>query len=78
MRITDSPRRPELAGRLGAILCITEPKGPEVPPAYAVMADDYDHTVQFERHELAPTGRDRKHEDYYYVGRVSKVAGVTT
>ncbi|MFI1103718.1 hypothetical protein [Streptomyces melanogenes] len=65
VRITHSPRRPELAGRLGAILGITEPRDPAVPPAYAVMVDDYDYTVQFEREELTPTGRDRKHEDYY-------------
>lgn len=32
VRITHSPRRPELAGRLGAILGITEPRDPEVPP----------------------------------------------
>lgn len=38
VRITLSPRRPEPAGRLGAILGITEPNDPEVPPAYAVMA----------------------------------------
>lgn len=65
VRITHSPRHPELAGRPGAILGITEPKHPEVPPAYVVMVDDYDYTVQFERQQLTPTGRDRKHEDYY-------------
>ncbi|MFF1476602.1 hypothetical protein ACFVYD_03260 [Streptomyces sp. NPDC058301] len=65
VRVTASAHRPELTGRLGAILGISEPRDPGVAPAYAVMVDDYDHTVQFERHELTPTGRNRKHEDYY-------------
>ncbi|MCX4825770.1 hypothetical protein OG883_39235 [Streptomyces sp. NBC_01142] len=64
VRVVSSPRRPALKGRLGAILGITEPTKPDIPPAYAVMLDDHDFLVQFEREELQPTGRDRKQDDY--------------
>ncbi|MEV6394734.1 hypothetical protein AB0M39_08135 [Streptomyces sp. NPDC051907] len=65
VRVVSSPRRPELMGQLGAILGITEPTRPDTPPAYAVMLDDHDFLVQFEREELEPTGQDRERGDYY-------------
>lgn len=65
VRVISFPERPELEGVLGAILGISEPKDADTPPSYGVMLDEYDRVVNFDKEQILPTGRDRRHEDYY-------------
>jgi hypothetical protein len=65
VRVTESPNRPDLVGKLGAILGISEPRDKATPVEYSVMLDGYERLVAFRREAIAPTGRDRDREDYY-------------
>ncbi|MFI7005954.1 hypothetical protein [Streptomyces sp. NPDC050145] len=65
VRVVDSPNRPDLVGRAGAILGISEPRDSATPVEYSVMIDGYERLVAFRREAIAPTGRDRSREDYY-------------
>ncbi|MER6328487.1 hypothetical protein ACL07V_29635 [Streptomyces sp. MB22_4] len=65
VRVLQASDRPDLEGKLGGILGITEPPDEATPPAYAVMVDGEEEVYTFLREEIEPTGRMRKQEDYY-------------
>ncbi|GAB1330357.1 hypothetical protein ACE1SV_46960 [Streptomyces sennicomposti] len=65
VRGVSSPTRPDLRGRVGAVLGIAEPDDKAVAPAYAVLLDGDESLVQFLRDQIEPTGRRRNRADSY-------------
>lgn len=65
VRVLRAPDGPELEGKFGGILRITEPPDEATSPAYAVLLDGEEKVYTFLRDEIEPTGRMRKQEDYY-------------
>ncbi|MCC5474271.1 hypothetical protein ABT288_21970 [Streptomyces sp. NPDC001093] len=65
VRVLRASDRPDLEGKLGGILGITEPPDEATPPAYAVLIDGEEEVYTFLREEIEPTGHMRKQEDYY-------------
>ncbi|WP_330456270.1 hypothetical protein OIB37_04875 [Streptomyces sp. NBC_00820] len=65
VRVLRASDGPDLEGKLGGILGITDPPDDATPPAYGVLIDGEEEVYTFLREEIEPTGHMRKREDYY-------------
>jgi len=67
VRIRISPETVErgIAGKLGAVLGISEPDDERVPMSYAVDVDGLKNVQQIKEEELEGTGLRRKRKDYF-------------